>query len=136
MKFLILLFALCPSFSRYASFSSPELHDRAYWRASVEVGFALPNGADPETLLLELNALFESPDPELRDEFGYGIFTSWIFRQDFFNDEQLQAQVQRLCERLKGGARATRRRAYPWPFLQCIESVHSCGPRYKTAFFK
>ena len=78
-------------------------HDREFWLAILADGCSVPQGLDPEKLLLELNELLDSPDPILRDQIGYGIPTQWIYRQQLFSGEQLTRQVQRLSERMLRG---------------------------------
>lgn len=72
-------------------------HDRAFWRSIVEHDYALPTPersgtmspgpapvaptAEIELLVRELAGYLSSPDPELRDAFGYSILTAWILNQ-------------------------------------------------------
>lgn len=100
LLWLPMLVSLCSlTFARQA----PAVHDRAFWRAIVEADFQPPEGADAYGLLLELDALLDSPDEELRDSFGYGIPEAWIYRQKRFSEQQLKAQVAALSARLKRG---------------------------------
>ena len=55
-------------------------HDKAYWRSIVAQNYAVPEGGSPFELIVELTGSLGSADPELRDEFGYGIPSAWIYR--------------------------------------------------------
>ncbi|HSK80573.1 MAG TPA: DUF2785 domain-containing protein [Thermoanaerobaculia bacterium] len=76
-------------------------HDKAYWRAIVEKDYAVPPGAVPADLVIELARYTGSPDPELRDDFGYMIPAAWIER-----DQRLSPQILReLLKSWKGNLR-------------------------------
>lgn len=74
-----------------ASGSAAVSHDRAFWRSIVQHDYAPPTPAPSETttpdpvsiepLVRELAGYLSSPDPELRDAFGYSILTAWILQQ-------------------------------------------------------
>ncbi|MEZ5319331.1 MAG: DUF2785 domain-containing protein [Vicinamibacterales bacterium] len=61
--------------------ATTQAHDKAYWRAIVDAGYAPPEGADVPALVGELSRALASPDPELRDDIGYGVLTNWIYRR-------------------------------------------------------
>ncbi len=63
----------------FAAAAEP-VHDRAYWKEITAHDFAVPAGASAADLSRELATLVDSPDPELRDEFGYEILARWIHR--------------------------------------------------------
>jgi hypothetical protein len=76
-------------------------HDKAYWRAIVEKDYAVPPGAVPADLVRELVRYTGSPDPELRDDFGYMIPATWIER-----DQRLSPEILReLLKAWKGNLR-------------------------------
>lgn len=76
-------------------------HDKAYWRAIVEKDYAVPPGAVPADLVIELVRYTGSPDPELRDDFGYMIPATWIER-----DQRLSPPILReLFKHWKGNLR-------------------------------
>jgi hypothetical protein len=56
-------------------------HDRAFWQAIVQHDYAPPAVGAIEPLVHELSSYLASPDPELRDEFGYSILTAWIYQK-------------------------------------------------------
>lgn len=75
--------------------------DKAYWRTIVEKDYAVPPGAVPADLVIELARYTGSPDPELRDDFGYMIPATWIER-----DQRLSPQILReLLKHWKGNLR-------------------------------
>ncbi|HSF41297.1 MAG TPA: DUF2785 domain-containing protein [Thermoanaerobaculia bacterium] len=79
----------------------PGGHDKAYWRAIVEKDYAVPPGAVPADLVIELARHTGSPDPELRDDFAYMIPATWIER-----DQRLSPQILReLLKHWKGNLR-------------------------------
>ena len=84
-----------------ASEIPPSGHDKAYWRAIVEKDYAVPPGAVPADLVIELVRYTGSPDPELRDDFGYMIPMTWIER-----DQRLSPPILReLLKAWKGNLR-------------------------------
>lgn len=56
-------------------------HDRAFWQSIVKNDYAPPAVGAIEPLVHELSSYLASPDPELRDEFGYSILTAWIYQK-------------------------------------------------------
>ena len=73
------------------------------WAAIVAAGHAVPEGADPFHLMLELGELLGSPDPRQRDDFAYGIGVQWIVRQGLFDAQQLQELALRWRANLRRG---------------------------------
>lgn len=78
-------------------------HDRAFWRAVVESGYQLPDGESALELLEELSGMLGSPDPELRDEFGYGITARWVYRDKLYSPEELRGVLAEWQENLGAG---------------------------------
>ncbi len=78
-------------------------HDRAYWEAIVDHDFAVPEGADPLELVLELSDLLGSPDSELRDTFGYGIPAAWIWRDRRIDPAGRRVLIERWTANLRRG---------------------------------
>lgn len=76
-------------------------HDKAFWRAIVTNGFAVPEGAAAGDLATELSALLGSPDPELRDEFGYTILATWIYQQRRLEPDVMRRLLAEWQERLR-----------------------------------
>ncbi|MGE3174614.1 MAG: DUF2785 domain-containing protein [Planctomycetota bacterium] len=73
------------------------------WAAIAAAGHAVPDGADPFALLVELGELLGSPDPRLRDELAYGIAAQWIVRQRLLQPEQLRQLARRWRPNLAHG---------------------------------
>jgi hypothetical protein len=63
-----------------AQAAPPAAHDAAFWQSIAAHDYAPPAGEDVVPLARELSQLLASPDPQLRDEFGYSILTAWITR--------------------------------------------------------
>jgi hypothetical protein len=66
-------------------------HDRPFWRAVIAQKYQVPAGQAAAPLAMELAAMVASPDPELRDNFGYEILANWIHRSGRLNAEDLDA---------------------------------------------
>lgn len=80
---------------------APSGRGKAYWRGIVEKDYAVPPGAVPADLVIELARHTGSPDPELRDDFGYMIPMTWIER-----DQRLSPPILReLFKHWKGTLR-------------------------------
>jgi len=77
--------------------------DAAYWRAIVEKGTAVPDGEDPFELVVDLFGNLGSPDPVLRDDYGYGITANLVYRQRLFGAEQSAALIEHLLANLRVG---------------------------------
>jgi hypothetical protein len=58
-------------------------HDKAFWKAIIANEFKLPIGYSADDLAPELIGYLSLPDPELRDEIGVEILTSWIVGGQF-----------------------------------------------------
>ena len=65
-------------------------HGPDFWRSIVAAQYALPSGESAYDLILELSELLGSPDPELRDDFGYGICAAWIWQQRLLTPDELR----------------------------------------------
>jgi hypothetical protein len=79
-------------------------HDVAFWRDIKAHEFAIPEGAAPGALLLEVcSDLLGSPDPELRDQLGYEIADAWILRKRTVSDADLRPVLARLERNLGEG---------------------------------
>jgi len=79
-------------------------HDVAFWRGIKAHEFAVPEGAAPGALLLEVcGDLLGSPDPELRDQLGYEIADAWILRKRTVSDTDLRPVLARLEQNLGEG---------------------------------
>lgn len=78
-------------------------HDKAYWRAIVEKDYAVPPGAVPADLVIELVRYAGSPDPELRDDFGYMIPMTWIERDQRLSPPILRELLKHWRSTLRAG---------------------------------
>ena len=70
--------------------ATAQTHDRAFWIALLESGFAVQDDAAAETLLMESIALAGSPDQQLRDDVAYGAAAKWINSEKRFTPDQLR----------------------------------------------
>lgn len=70
--------------------------DRSFWKGVVEKGYAVPEGRSAGALALDLVDLLGSPDPELRDAFGYEILAVWVYRDARLSPEELEAVREKL----------------------------------------
>jgi hypothetical protein len=96
----LVLFVVC---STPAGAAAPA-HDVAFWRGIKAHEFAVPEGAAPGALLLEVcGDLLGSPDPELRDQLGYEIAEAWILRKRTVSDADLRPVLARLEQNLGEG---------------------------------
>lgn len=59
------------------------MHDKAFWQSILENKGAVPDGVSQADLSTELLSYLGSPDPVLRDEFGYQILAHWILSGDY-----------------------------------------------------
>jgi hypothetical protein len=69
----------------------------------VEKEYAVPEGESAGALVRELSGYLGSPDPELRDEFGYGIPAAWIGEQQRLAPAELRDLIRRWTPNLKTG---------------------------------
>jgi uncharacterized protein DUF2785 len=83
--------------------SAARAHPKEFWRAIVAKDYAVPDGASPYELILELTSYLGSPDPELRDEFAYAIPAAWIYRQKLLTPAELDAFRQKWTGNLTVG---------------------------------
>ena len=78
-------------------------HDRAFWRGIVQSRYQVPAGDSADALVLELNGLVGSPDPELRDDFAYSIAAAWIYRDRVVSERTLRQLRETWTANLKAG---------------------------------
>ena len=74
--------------------------DRADWQAIVDGDYHVPDGTTAGDLLPALLDLLGSPDPVLRDDFGYGITVRWI-DQERLTASDLQLVIDPLLANLE-----------------------------------
>jgi hypothetical protein len=84
------LFALLQS-----SFAAGQ-HDAAFWKQIREHDFAVPAGDSAGKLALEIVDLAPSTDPALRDECGYEILATWVYRKHLLAANELEAVRRKL----------------------------------------
>ena len=82
-------------------------HNREFWRAIVKAEYAVPPNEQIVPLARELSAMLASPDPELRDEFGYSILAAWIFQKRLIEDEPLRGLIAEWTKNLDAGIGTT-----------------------------
>jgi hypothetical protein len=82
-------------------------HEREFWRAIVKTDYAVPPNEQAGQLARELSSMLASPDPELRDEFGYSILAAWIFEKKLLDDEQVRGLIAEWTKNLETGIGST-----------------------------
>jgi hypothetical protein len=83
--------------------AEPQKHAREFWRKVKAEDFAVPVGEAPLPLILELTASLGSPDPEVRDGFGYEIPAAWIFDKKLLGPAELRVLLAEWKANLKVG---------------------------------
>src|SRR5688572_4358630 len=78
-------------------------HDKAFWQAIVKADYAVPPNEQLMPLARELSAMLASPDPELRDEFGYSILAAWIFQKRLIEPAPLRELIAEWTKNLETG---------------------------------
>ena len=69
------------------------------WAQVREAGYAVPEGRSTGELVAELVDMLRSPDPVVRDRYGYSVLATWIGR-GVLTGEQLRALGDELVPRL------------------------------------
>lgn len=75
------------------------MRDTTFWQAITESDYAIPEAFTPEELIPELLVMLESPDPKLRDGFGYMILAHWLYRRQV-SDEIMRSMIAELRGKL------------------------------------
>lgn len=75
-------------------------HDKAFWQAIIKADYAVPPNEQLMPLARELSAMLGSPDPELRDEFGYSILAAWIFQKRSIESAPLKELIAEWTKNL------------------------------------
>lgn len=86
----------------------PQARDAAAWKGIATAGFVLPEGTSADAAFLELDALFASRDPEIRDGVGYEAVVAWTYKERKVSDATLQTATARWREHLRCGIGSTR----------------------------
>lgn len=63
--------------------------DKTFWHEIIDNEYELPDDQDLVKLTKELLEYLSSPDPELRDEFAYGILARWIVNYRYHDHDDL-----------------------------------------------
>jgi Protein of unknown function (DUF2785) len=84
-----------------------EARDATFWQGIVDRHYAVPEGESPAALMAELTVLLASPDPKLRDTYGYGIAVAWIYRDTRLSPVELKSLTSELTANLERGLGAT-----------------------------
>lgn len=71
---------------------------REYWIAIRASDFAVPEGAQPYSLLVEMNDLLGSTDPVLCDDVAYSAAARWVYRKRLLS----AAEERQLLELWRG----------------------------------
>jgi hypothetical protein len=82
-------------------------HDKDFWQAIVKADYAVPPNEQIGNLARELSGMLASPDPELRDEFGYSILAAWIFEKKLLDDGQVRGLIAEWTKNLEAGIGST-----------------------------
>ena len=82
-------------------------HDREFWQAIVKADYAVPPNEQLLPLARELSAMLASPDPELRDDWGYSILAAWIFQKRLLDDGQVRGLMAEWTKNLDAGIGST-----------------------------
>jgi hypothetical protein len=83
------------------------VRDRAFWRRIVESRYQVPAGETADGLVVELAEAVGSPDPELRDDFGYSIAAAWIYRDRRVSEKTLRQLLETWSRNLQAGLGST-----------------------------
>jgi hypothetical protein len=86
--------------------TSPAGHDREFWRAIIKTDHAVPANESVVPLARELSGMLASPDPELRDEFGYSILAAWIHEKKLIEPATLRELIAEWTKNLQAGVGA------------------------------
>jgi hypothetical protein len=86
-----------------AGAGDPPRRPREFWRKVKADGFAVPAGEAPLSLIQELNAGLGSPDPEVRDGFGYLIPAAWIYDKKLLAPSDLRVLLKEWTANLRSG---------------------------------
>jgi hypothetical protein len=89
----ILIATLQPARPLLASASA---HDPSFWKTIKDQNFAIPSYESISALALEIADLATSTDPSLRDSCGYETLVAWIYRDNLFAGEELEALRAKL----------------------------------------
>lgn len=81
----------------------PEARPAADWKAIAQAGFVLPEGGSVEEAFGELDALFVSPDPDLRDGVGYEATVAWVYKERKVDDGAIRDAARRWEGHLRCG---------------------------------
>jgi hypothetical protein len=73
----------------------------------VAAKFEVPAGTTARALAPELVASLGSPDPGMRDDLAFSIFSAWIYRQKRLGDADLGPMVTTLEANLRKDIGAT-----------------------------
>lgn len=80
-----------------------EARDAAFWQDIVAAHFKVPEGESAAALMSEISGLLASPDPRLRDTYGYGIAAAWIYRDPKLSATEIRALARDWTANLQRG---------------------------------
>jgi hypothetical protein len=143
LPILLICTALLPLGSPQAGSAqaSAPAHDREFWRAIVKADYAVPPNEQVVPLARELSVMLASPDPELRDEFGYSILAAWIFQKRLIEETPLRALIAEWTKNLDAGIGSTGtddvfRRSFSALMLSVAVARDNGAPYLDAAEFK
>ncbi len=103
----LLALVLAAPFPAWAGSGEEEARDAAFWQRIVDTHYAVPEGESPAALMAEIGGLLGSPDPKLRDTFGYGIAAAWIYRDTKLSPVELRSLASDWAANLQRGLGST-----------------------------
>jgi len=71
-------------------------HDANFWRSIPAHDFEVPVNQSIADLALEIADLAADTNPELRDQCGYEILASWVYRKNVLSSEQLETLRRKI----------------------------------------
>lgn len=78
-------------------------HDKAFWQAIRDTGYAVPAGQSLPALARELSGYLASSDPVWRDDIGYGMLARWIYTDKIVEPDLLRALLADWTANLRAG---------------------------------
>ena len=72
----------------------PDAGSASEWKALAEAEFVLPERRSAEEAFGKLDALFASPDADLRDGVGYEATVAWIYKERKVDDAAITTKVK------------------------------------------
>src|SRR5436190_15117368 len=104
---LVLLVVLGSEVAQASEGKTGPRHPPEFWQSIVDHDFKVPEGESADGLVLELRDYLGSPDPKLRDGFGYSIPVAWIYRDHRISGQTLRTLLRTWQANLQVGVGET-----------------------------